>query len=1132
MYVCAGTYNESVTIDEPIILYGAQYLTSAVTRYASATPPPETIIDGSGGVTYATGATTGTLSGFTLNSSTTYYEISAANVGSGWTFENNIIDASNGGIYLNTDGVADPSPSTISQNEFIQSTPHGEGGTGYYGSAVALWDNTANNVTISHNDMLNLTGPDADINTTGTASCDGTGVGSSTGLEISHNTFEENGSVTNSGNNFLALFCTTDALVTDNTLNVTYLNDANTESPVFLGGGDITPTISDNVIEGTNAVGNDTGIVAGVKFNSGFYPVDSPTITGNTISGFQYGIYGFGGYGGATTPPTGFTIEDNKISDNLLGIQIDAAGGDPTSGLISGNTLTSNIITACDDTTTGSGSVNTANTWTENAVSGGYFPSAPAGLCVDNALVLSTPPSSVVVGGSSYTPSAIATSRDAVAITIDPSSATVCQIAMGVVSFIGIGTCEVDFSDPGAGAFGAATTSQSFSVGQGVSVITPSTPPSNAVVGGTSYTPTAASTSGNTTSSTTPIVVSLDASSTGCALNSGVVTFTGVGTCVVDFADPGTANYASATTNQSFSVGQGVSVITPSTPPSNAVVGGTSYTPTAASTSGNTTSSTTPIVVSLDASSTGCALNSGVVTFTGVGTCVVDFADPGTANYASATTNQSFSVGQGVSVITPSTPPSNAVVGGTSYTPTAASTSGNTTSSTTPIVVSLDASSTGCALNSGVVTFTGVGTCVVDFADPGTANYASATTNQSFSVGQGVSVITPSTPPSNAVVGGTSYTPTAASTSGNTTSSTTPIVVSLDASSTGCALNSGVVTFTGVGTCVVDFADPGTANYASATTNQSFSVGQGVSVITPSTPPSNAVVGGTSYTPTATSTSGNTTSSTTTIAVSLDASSTGCALNAGVVTFTGVGTCVVDFADPGTANYASATTSQSFSVGQGVQVVTFTAPNTISGTAPSYTDSVTYPGTPYTVAASSDGDGNVTFIATGCEVGLTSGVVTHFDAGKDCVITATAAQTTDYAVGSSTLTISVAQASSVITPSTAPTSVDVGGASYSVSATSSSGDIVSIKLDSSSKGCTLVAGVVKFTAGGTCIIDFSDAGNANYISASASQSITVIAPTNGSGTGAGGGGGGGGAPGGGGALGVEVRLQVRRPRTT
>jgi hypothetical protein len=54
------------------------------------------------------------------------------------------------------------------------------------------------------------------------------------------------------------------------------------------------------------------------------------------------------------------------------------------------------------------------------------------------------------------------------------------------------------------------------------------------------------------------------------------------------------------------------------------------------------------------------------------------------------------------------------------------------------------------------------------------------------------------------------------------------------------------------------------------------------------------------------------------------------------------------------------------------------------------------------------------------------------------------------------------------------------------------GTTVAIVLDASSKGCTLVAGVVKFTATGTCAIDFNNSGTANYLTAVQVQQKIVI----------------------------------------
>ena len=90
----------------------------------------------------------------------------------------------------------------------------------------------------------------------------------------------------------------------------------------------------------------------------------------------------------------------------------------------------------------------------------------------------------------------------------------------------------------------------------------------------------------------------------------------------------------------------------------------------------------------------------------------------------------------------------------------------------------------------------------------------------------------------------------------------------------------------------------------------------------------------------------------------------------------------------------------------------------------------------------------------------------------------------------------MAKASQTVTfTSTAPTNATVGGATYTPTATASSGLPVALSLDASSAGCARSrGGVVRFTGVGTCVIDANQAGNANYdAAAQVQQTFGVVA---------------------------------------
>lgn len=241
--------------------------------------------------------------------------------------------------------------------------------------------------------------------------------------------------------------------------------------------------------------------------------------------------------------------------------------------------------------------------------------------------------------------------------------------------------------------------------------------------------------------------------------------------------------------------------------------------PSAGSTHGTysvsaTASSGDTVTIALDKSSSGCAFSAGKVTFTGAGTCVIDFNDAGNSTYAAAPqVTQSIKV-YAANTISTSSFPSAGSTGG-SYAPGATATSGD------KVVMTLGQYSTGCSLNGPWVDFTGQGTCKVNFNDPGNGAFAAASGVQKSVKVYSANTIYVSTAPAMGTIHAT-YAPSTSATSGD------KVQVTLNSASTGCSLSDAKVTFTGNGVCVVEFNDPGNGAFAAAgEVKQEITVGSG-----------------------------------------------------------------------------------------------------------------------------------------------------------------------------------------------------------------------------------------------------------------------------------------------------------------
>jgi hypothetical protein len=199
------------------------------------------------------------------------------------------------------------------------------------------------------------------------------------------------------------------------------------------------------------------------------------------------------------------------------------------------------------------------------------------------------------------------------------------------------------------------------------------------------------------------------------------------------------------------------------------------------------------------------------------------------------------------------------------------------------------------------------------------------------------------------------------------------------------------------------------------------------------------------------------------------------------VTLAAAGTCTIQATQAGNANYAAATpVNQSFQVTQASQTITFGAlSNQPFGTAP------------FAVSATASSGLAVSFASTTSAVCTTSGTTVTLVAAGTCTIQATQAGNANYAAATPV------NRSFQVTPESqtivfgALSNLVFGTAPFAVAATASSGLTVSFN-SQTTKVCGVSGTTVTLLATGTCTIQATQAGNANWAAATpVNQSFQV-----------------------------------------
>jgi hypothetical protein len=687
---------------------------------------------------------------------------------------------------------------------------------------------------------------------------------------------------------------------------------------------------------------------------------------------------------------------------------------------------------------------------------------------------------SAVVAGAQYTPTATGgASGQNVILGISSSSASVCSMVAGKISFLTPGDCVIEANQSGNTNYLAAPTeTQTVSVGKGAQLITFNTfAPTNAKVGGTTYQPVV--TGGASTSSVIFSIAS--SSSTVCTVSNGVVSFIGVGDCAIDANQASDSNYnAAPTQSQTVTVAKGLQVLNfTSTPPSLRPVQGTYYTPTAVG-----GASGIPIVFTIAAEAASlCSIDgSGVISFLAVGDCVVLANQAGNGNWNAATqVSQVFDITKGEQVVTfTSNSPLDAVVGGSAYEPTASGGAG-----TKPVTFSASMiSSDICSVTNGAVSYLAAGTCVLVANQASDANYNAATpVFQSITVGKGEQSISFSSIFLGAKVEGTAYRPVS---SGGLSSSPARFSIAT-VSSAVCEIVAGTVYFHSVGDCVVEANQDGDANYnAAITQTQVITVTKGTQLpLVTSSSLSSLSLGATAPTTVISATGGSGSGS---ISWEIALSSTGvCSLQGDVVYGLSVGYCDLVATKAGDDNFETETANLSIPITTGGQTPVRTL---ISNLTPTYE-----PGLELTLSLDGgNGNGSIWFESITPDVCNTteSGILSVYSGG-DCTVIGHKNGDESFIEAQNTLSFTIAKASqgavAIALDRSLTYSAD-GAVSGDLSVTGvKTGAIPSFSVSSGS--CTVSGSTLSATSAGDCVVTAQIAGNESYLEASVERTINV-----------------------------------------
>ena len=650
----------------------------------------------------------------------------------------------------------------------------------------------------------------------------------------------------------------------------------------------------------------------------------------------------------------------------------------------------------------------------------------------------------------------------------------------GLINTISAGTVTLTAMSAGDADYNPATANQLITISGTTPTLT-ITSANTIVIDGTL---TATVTTTATTSSGGAITFSISAGSGSATVNSttGLITAIGAGTVTLTATSAGDTNYYAATTSQLITISKGTPTLVMTSASTMTI--GTSITATVTtSATGGRGGAITFAVIGGSGSAT-VNPTTGLITPIGIGTITLTITSAGDTDYSLATTSQLITIGQGAQNLTIISA-NNLLVDGTltvTITTTATPSQGGTLSYTI-----INGTGTATVDSNGLITGVNAGTVTLTVISSGDTNYSGASTSQLITIYKTTPTLMYTA--ATTVLENGSLTITVTNTAGNRGGPFSFVITNGSGSAT---VSNDVITGVYAGAVTLIVTTLGDADYYSATISQTITV-QTINI--------------NRTTPTITITSDNTVLvdgflviSGTSTAINGGGGVIGFAITAGsgsatvdtngIITGISVGTVTLTVTSAGDADYYSATTSQLITVGKGSQTLTVTSPNTIALDG-AMTASVT--------TTATGGRGGTTFSysiinGTGIATVDPSGHITAIQKGT-FTLTVTSAGDTDYNGATTSQLITVGKGSQTLTVTSANT-VRVDGtltATVSTTATGGRGGALSFAISAGSGSATVNVntGLITGVDVGTVTLTVTSAGDSDFLSASASQLITI-----------------------------------------